>query len=265
MKRVHLLPVLLALIGVVVAKPAKIGPPPKKLRLAKFYKKYVDAHGIPIVSSEKVSDAGLFAARDLIDRMLKDRPDVRKALIKHKVRVAVMAPTEVTTDIPEHADLTPKPYWDKRARGLGATAARPATSCGEENLLGLKGDRYRGESILIHEFSHSFHQLGLNEVDKKFEGRLKAAYESAKKKGLWKKTYAISNFIEYWAEGVQCYFDANLQSKEPNGIHNRINTRAELKEYDPALYKLIDKEFRKAQWRWKDPATAKQPDERKSR
>lgn len=28
----------------------------------------------------------------------------------------------------------------------------PTTSCGEENLLMLPGDRYRHESVLVHEF-----------------------------------------------------------------------------------------------------------------
>ena len=50
-----------------------------------------------------------------------------------------------------------KAYWDKRARGLGGKLS----SCGEENLLNLKGDRYRQENILIHEFNHAVHGHGL--------------------------------------------------------------------------------------------------------
>ena len=42
--------------------------------------------------------------------------------------------------------MTPKAYWDKRARGLGATPERPAVSCGEENLLNLQGDWYPGRT-----------------------------------------------------------------------------------------------------------------------
>ena len=41
-------------------------------KLAPFYKKHIDYHGFPIVSSEKVSDAGLMEARHLIDQMLRD-------------------------------------------------------------------------------------------------------------------------------------------------------------------------------------------------
>src|SRR5260370_1668346 len=104
-----------------------------------------------------------------------------------------MAPTEMTTDLPEHSDLTPKEYWDKRARGLGATPARPAVSCGEENLLNLKGDRYNKENILIHEFGHVVHEMGMDGIDPDFDGKLREAYKKAMDKGTWKDTYAATN------------------------------------------------------------------------
>src|SRR5688572_14614900 len=94
--------------------PAKVGPVPDKVRetfrLAPFYKKHVDAHGFPIVSSDKVSDAALLEAAYLVNQMLADRDDVRRALVANRVRLAVMAPTEQTTDVPEHSDLKPKEY-----------------------------------------------------------------------------------------------------------------------------------------------------------
>ncbi|MES2763633.1 MAG: hypothetical protein V4677_15570, partial [Bacteroidota bacterium] len=61
--------------------------------------------------------------------------------------------------------------------------------------------------------------------------------------GLWKNTYAISDFNEYWAEGVQDYFNTNLQAIPTDGIHNSINTREELKKYDPLLFKFISQYF----------------------
>ncbi|MHC4957265.1 MAG: hypothetical protein ACYTGN_02735 [Planctomycetota bacterium] len=249
--------VLVLLAGSLAAAPA-VGPVPDKLRkrlgLSPFYAKHIDAGGLPVLASKKVDDRALVAAAELVNLMLKDRPDVRRKLIRAKVRIAVMAPDEMTTDVPEHSDLQPKKYWDGRARGLGATATRPACSVGAENLLGQKGDRYRGESILIHEFSHTFHTMGLNAINGKFEKQLKALYEDAKKNGRWKDTYAMTNPVEYWAEGVQSYFDANLQATPTNGIHNHVDTREELKEHDPKLYALIRRTFRNAEWRWKDPA-----------
>lgn len=179
----------------------------------------------------------------IISQLLADRDDIVKALIKGRCRFVVMAPTEMTTDVPEQRNMKPKEYWDKRARGLGGRV----TSCGEENLLNLKGDRYRNENILIHEFAHAIHEHGLRALDPQFDGRLRAAFARAKDKGLWKDTYAATNANEYWAEGVQDYFDCNAP---PGGVHNEINTRTELAGYDADLVELIDQVFKKSPYRY---------------
>jgi hypothetical protein len=231
-------------------EPTDITPPPGSLNLDPFYRKYVSAEGLPVVGSATVPDAALRAAADIVNHMLRNRPDVRAELVKARVRVAVMAKAEVTTDIPEHRDLSPKAHWGKRARGLGATRERLAVSCAEENLLGYADDRYRGESILIHEFAHTVHLLGLNTLDKGFNDRLKAVHERGVGNGLWVKTYAATDPKEYWAEGVQSWFDANLTVDPPNGIHNHVGTRAALERYDPDLAELIADAFRREPWRW---------------
>ena len=46
-------------------------------------------------------------------------PRIWTEIASRKIRMAIMAETELTTDIPEHSDLTPKDFWDARARGLG--------------------------------------------------------------------------------------------------------------------------------------------------
>jgi alpha-glucosidase len=74
--------------------------------------------------------------------------------------------------------------------------------------------------------------MGLNRVDERFDARLRKCFDDAIKKGLWKGTYAAVNHNEYWAEGVQSWFDDN---RENDSLHNHVNTRAELKEYDPGL------------------------------
>ncbi len=225
----------------------KVAEVPKEvqqaLNLDPFYKKHTSAGGLPVLSSEKVSDKALLEAAYLIKQMLANREDVLKTLIKNKVRFVVMAPTETTTDVPEQRRMTPKDYWDKRARGLGGRV----TSCGEENLLNLKGDRYRNENILVHEFAHAIHNLGLRSLDPKFDGRLRETYTRAMEKGLWKGTYAATNAGEYWAEGVQSYFDCNAPA---GGVHNDINTREKLRKYDPDLFQLIDQAFKQAKWRY---------------
>jgi hypothetical protein len=234
---------------------AEVGPPLDTLvrewRLAPFYRKHVSAGGIPVLASERVSDFALEEAAYVIDRMLGGRDDVRAAIVKNRVRLAVMAPDEFTTSIPEHSDLTPAKYWDKRARGLGASPIRPAVSCGEETLVSYRGDPYAAESILVHEFAHVIHQMGLNSVSPDFDGRLEATYRAALAKGLWQGTYAASNRHEFWAEGVQSWFDTN---RENDNQHNHVNTREELKSYDPALAALISKELGDSAWRYRRPA-----------
>ena len=225
-----------------------VGDVPKdlrdKLKLDPFYQKHLDLSGLPILSSEKVSDNALIEAEYLIRQVLSNREDVLKEMVKNRVRFVVMAPTEMTTDVPEQRTMTPKEYWDKRARGLGGRI----TSCGEENLLNLKGDRYRNENILIHEFSHAIHRFGLGSLDRKFDGRLRDTYTAAIDQALWKDTYAATNREEYWAEGVQSYFDCN---NPPNrGVHNDVNTREKLKNYDPRLFELIDDSFKKPAFRY---------------
>ena len=153
------------------ASPASqptITEPPDSLRVDSFYAKYVDAEGVPILSSREVSDRALLIARDIVTHMLSKRQDVRTKLMENGVRVAVMSVKEVATDLPEHRDLYeafPGIDWNTRTRGVSATFARPATSCGEENLLGMPSDRYRGESILVHEFGHTILNMALPEID----------------------------------------------------------------------------------------------------
>ena len=244
MSRTLLLAALLLLQDAVAAPPAALGLDP-------FYTKHLDAGGLPVIGSDNVSDAALLEARSIVLRMTSKRPDVVKAMVERKTRVAIMAKAEVTTDIPEHRDLNkafPGTDWNKRCRGVGATKVRPACSGAEENVLQLRGDRYRGESILIHEFGHTMLGMGL---DAAFRTDVDAAYKAAMAKGLFKNTYAATNADEYWAEGVQDWFDANLTSTPPNGIHNEIGTRAQLQQYDPALAALLEKVYVDDDWRWK--------------
>lgn len=238
---------------------ARVTPVPDAVRtefkLAAHYEKFISAGGLPVVGSAKVNDYSLLEARFLILQMIGHRPEVLAAMAKNKVRFAIMAANEFTTDIPEHSDLAPKLYWDKRARGLGASRSRPAVSCGEENLLCLPGDPYAAENILVHEFAHAVHLMGINELDKTFQSRLQASFDAAAKAGLWKNKYAGTNPSEYFAEGAQSWFDTNRVNDHD---HNHVHTRPQLKEYDPGLAKLCEEVFGDREWRYARPA-ARQP------
>jgi len=241
----------------------RVAPIPEAVRktfqLSPFYQKYVDLHGFPIVGSSNVTDYALLEAAWIASHMLAERADIFQTLASNNVRLAVMAVTEYTTDIPEHSDLKGPAYWDRRARGLGATRARPAVSCGEENLLSYPGDPYSTENILIHEFAHAIHEMALTTGPRAIDAQLRATFRKAKEAELWKGTYAASNVSEYWAEAVQSWFDTN---RENDRAHNHVNTRDELRAYDPDLAKLCEEVFGDRPWRYAKPATRAEVDRR---
>jgi hypothetical protein len=256
-----LLPLLTSLVTVAAIFATKtessepsIQPVSKELRenfkIKEFYQKSLIIESFPIVSSEKVPDAALYEAAHIIQSMLKNRPDILHELAKNKIRYSIMSVDERTCDIPEHSDLTPSTYWNRRARGLGATKQRPSVSCGEENLLANPGDPYATESICIHEFAHAIHDTALKTLDPTFDERLMATYKKAMAKGLWARKYAATNRQEYWAEAVQSWFGNN---REPDEYHNHVNTRKELVEYDPAIAKLCAEVFGKNDWIYRKP------------
>jgi len=157
----------------------------------------------------------------------------------------VMAYNEMQTDLPECRKM--EPWWDKRARGLGGRAV----SCGEENLLGFQGDPYAGENIFIHEFAHG-HEGAFASLDEQFKTRLHALYQKTKETGRF-RGYGMNNPGEFWAEGVQSWFNCNrgggLEIPGPDGKSLcQINTRDLLKEHLPEYAKLLDESFRQNPW-----------------
>lgn len=231
--------------------------PPAALGLDPFYKKHVDAHGIPVVSSEKVPDAALLMARDIVSFMLADRPDLRRELIRKQWKVAIMAESEVTFDIPEHRKfralpkiederLTPQQreryyqpggvgtmtaaeYWNSRGRGFGGEPdGENTTSCAEENLLGYPGTRYFGSSICVHEFSHGIMRGAIYSVDPGYRKAVEDAYAAAKQQNrVTAQGYSGNNFNEYWATGIEAW------------VFGSGRDRAWLLANDPRLHELV--------------------------
>jgi hypothetical protein len=223
-----------------------ISSPPDSLKLDPFYKKYVKVNGIHIMSSHKVPDDAIFAACRTIKSMTGMLPEnVLSEMTKRNTRVGIMGRYEGTTDIPEHKYLESDTTlnWDLRARGLGGTLETPLTTCAEENLLCYQIDKYHAEDILIHEFAHSIHGIGIISVDTAFNTTLQKALDKALAEGKYVKAYAATDIHEYFAEGVQDWFGVNAEVPVPDGKHNHVNTRAELKAYDPVLYDIIKQFF----------------------
>ncbi len=232
----------------------KITAPPEsiveKYDLDAFYKKYLDANGIAITSSEKVADEALYEVRYLISKALAHRPDIWQSMAEGGTRITIIGAKEEVSQIPEYyiEDKERAAYQNRRVRGYGGPKL---TSCGEENLLNYPGDRYTGENIFLHEFAHCIdnHQ---RRIDRDFRRKLSRLYRDARKRGLWENTYAGSNAAEYWAEGVQDWWDCNKEGRggKVDGIHNHVNTREELQAYDPNLAALIEETLGKDEWRY---------------
>ena len=165
-----------------------------------------------------------------------------------------MAYNEMQTHLPECRGMAS--WWDYRARGLGGNPV----SCAEENVLCYDGGHWRGENIFVHEFAHII-QGAIASLDKAFKPRLVALHETARKSGRF-KGYAINNVGEFWAEGVQAWFNCNGAIRQVSarressfevigtrGEHRcHITSRELLKTYMPDYAKLLDESFRQNPW-----------------
>lgn len=221
-------------------KPAA---PPASLQLDGFYAKYLDGYGTPVVASAQVSDRALQLACRITGEVVSLRADVRQALAANRFRVAVLAPNEVTTDIPEYADMYaafPATDWNSM-RGIGATHSRPVCSCGEENLLCQAPDVFAGASILIQMLGHGLRDLGIEDVDSQFDGEIRSAYASAMARSAWRGTSAADDVKSYWASGAEAWFGANVRL--PARGHAAVT------EYDPSLAALQAEYLPADDWR----------------
>ena len=219
-------------------------PPPASVHdffdLTPFYQQWINVEGFPVLSSEKVSPYALKEAAWLIGQMLGHRPDILAAMAHNRNRFTIIAHNEMASDIPE-LKLDKHLHFFSNVRARGAYCPKCLTVFAEEESL-LNN---RVSSTLVHEMAHALHEAGLNTINPTFEERLKTAYHAAMGKGLWQGFYASTNFSEYWAEGVRSWFEA-IGS-------NRVNTRAEIKTYDPDLATLLAEVLGDNNWRYTPP------------
>jgi hypothetical protein len=203
----------------------------------KFYRKYIDVKGMPVVAGADVADEALQRTHYLVTHLLAGRPDILQAMVQHGTRLIIIGKDQVYTDMPEYRNHPNPAYQNERVRGTGGL---DVTSFGEENLLNLPLDRYDDESIAVHEFCHTI-DAALGRIDPAWRERLRQTYRSALARGLWKNAYTSTNAAEYWAEICQSYFDCNRVN---NWNHASIGTREQLRQYDPEGYDLVRTTFK---------------------
>ena len=215
-------------------------PPPPAVRdffeLDPFYQQWISVAGFPVLASEKVNPYALKEAAWVTWQMIGHRPDILKVMAQDRQRLSVLSVNESLGDLPEY-DIGDIGFFYADARDIawnGATAAEEILFCSDSDYC---------YSFLIHEFAHTIHLFGLNMIDPTFDSRVRATYNEAMEKGLWKGTYASSNKNEYWAEGVGSWFDTAYSL-------NPVKTRDALKTYDPSLTLLIAEIFGDGDWRY---------------
>jgi hypothetical protein len=214
-------------------KIIELDPPEKG-----FFSKLLDFHGLPIKAPAVVADEALYAARDRLSMLVSNQPMVLSNLVSAGAELHIIGRDQVTTDLPEwrHDKGVSRPEYngktrDERTRGMGGLL----TSCGEENLLKLETDRYRGRDICVHEFAHNIRNYG---IPREVRSRLNEQYRRSLERGLWKKSYAASNPDEFFAELTMWYFgshgDLHMTGLKPE------NGPTGLKKYDPQAFALFD-------------------------
>jgi hypothetical protein len=203
-----------------------------------FFAKRLDYEGIPIKAPTNVVDEALFAACERLSMMLTNLPGVRANLRVAGAELHIIGRGQVTTDLPEWRQDKGKPLTeyhgltrDQRTRGMGGLL----TSCGEENLLKLEQDRYRGRDICVHEFAHNILSYGVSESVRE---KVRQQYRRSLENGHWVGSYAGSNDDEFFAELSMWYFgthgDLGMKGAKPS------TGREGLKNYDPEAFTLLE-------------------------
>ena len=234
---------------------ANIGPVPASLGVSPFYKKYTDALGIPVIASDKVPDAALLVARDIVNthargppghpqgadrawladgRHRRSRDDDGHPGIREDE--AARGPERRTGDaggsrLPREPLTRPWRQPDNRRRGEPPRLSRHA-------LLGRAHLRPRVRS--------RDHGGAIRDVDPAMFAEIRAAYDAAMAAGKYvhvdgRKHYATTNASEYWAEGVQWWFFSNYGECFAGNV--KVETPEEFAAYDPALNELIGRVF----------------------
>lgn len=197
-------------------------------RQRSYYQKYIDAGGVAIVGAGTVPDEYFISARQIILQMTAKSPEIRERLR------------------PEHdgfhyallyrgtAQELPRNHWNSNVRLTWGSA--------QGTIFAWAPVGHGNFKVVVHEFAHIMMNAIIKSpaLDPTFEERLKHAYETATEDGKWRfadgiPAYILTNYKEYWAEGVVCWY--YLESQDFSNI--RFESHAAFAEYDPGLYTLL--------------------------
>lgn len=221
-------------------------------RLPHYTQKVTTASGIDVKAGPRVDPAVLALAADQVDVMLGNGGSgVATRMAEDGCSLAVYAARENAYTVPEHRRGYDPGMYDVEGYG-GSTWNGCVSSVSERNVLRTRGDQnpylntgYPDENILVHEFGHAVRLVGIETMaDAALSEELRAVYQNARDAGLWPNTYAISNIDEYFATLSAIWFDNMSEARDwSDGVRSPVNTRAELRHYDPEAHALLAKVY----------------------
>ena len=163
--------------------------------------------------------------------MFAYRHDILKAMIADGARLVVLGR--------EREAERPAGVQGREEQGRASTRCATSTTrrtlklmvVPEENVLGLPGEPFAGECMVVSVFAKGLlpgdrargrsipefdkrrgkqqYELRVKRLDVEFDKQAARSCTTTRSaKGLWKGTPAARDRVEYWAAGVEAYFDA---------------------------------------------------------
>jgi hypothetical protein len=180
-------------------------------------------------------------------------------MIADGARLVILGGGERLSDLPEFRGTASKVPADG-VRYLDYSPRLKLMVVPEENVLGVPGEPFAGKAMVVSVFAKGLYQvcgmrpvqqsfgkgakqqyeLRVRRLDAEFDNQLGKVFELAREAKLWRGTPAARDRSEYWAAGVEAYFDAAGAGFPPHGAERPITTRAALKSYDAGLFALVE-------------------------
>jgi hypothetical protein len=196
------------------------------------YTQSVEILGITIKAQAKVSPRALASAKQNVQHMLKDQPDLAARMAMKHASVAIIPQNKFITTLPEFAGMSGRndsngnAYDSFKVRGAGGVNGQPVTAVSEENLIRQANDPFKAEDIFYHEFGHAIMNLGFSDSQRLEWMQI---YDRAKQKNFFRGAFAMTNADEYWAELTQSFF----------GVNNEINGAETVRRTDPEAFEFL--------------------------
>ncbi len=242
-------PLTLEIKGAAIAdatgKPAKTATYAGVPKLDYYTQSVTTDAGIEVKAGERVAADTLTKAAAQVEAQLsRTATGIAGTMAANGCSLAVYGSRENAYLVPEHRGGYNPTMYDVEGYG-GNMWNNCVSSISERNVLRTRGDAntflntaYPNENILVHEFGHAVLSVGIEEqADQTLSDAFFAAYENAYTTGRWPNTYAMSNRDEFFATLSAIWFDNMAEKPDWNdGVRSPINTRAELKEYDPVSF-----------------------------